>query len=103
MHSEQSIQAVTDLLVQLNPAFIAIFIFGLITGVFFFSDMINRLDRLSDRFRRPRRIKAFDEINQMYVHLYLFKGQYYGLAEFEARRKEAIASYKSFHKKDLSR
>ncbi|MFW1816967.1 hypothetical protein ACG9X6_20250 [Acinetobacter guillouiae] len=103
MHSEQSIQSVTDLLVQLNPAFIAIFILGLITGVFFFTDLVNRLDRLSERFRSPRRIKAFDEINQMYVHLYRFKGQYYGLAEFESRRKEAIASHKSFHKKDLSK
>ncbi|WP_314341458.1 hypothetical protein [Acinetobacter guillouiae] len=103
MHSEQSIQAVTDLLVQLNPAFIAIFLFGLITGVFFFSDMINRFDRLSWRFRRPKRIKAFDEINQIYVYLYRFKGKYYGLAEFQAKKKEAIASYKSFHKKDLSR
>lgn len=102
MHSEQSIQAVTDLLVQLNPLFIAIFLFGIFTGVFFFSDLMNRIDRSSHRFSAPKRIKAFDEINQMYVYLYRFKGKYYGLAEFEAKKKEAIASYKSFHKKDLS-
>lgn len=99
----QQVKLVTDLLTQLNPLFIFVFILGLITGVFFFSDLVNRLDRLSGRFRSPRRIKAFDEINQMYVHLYRFKGQYYGLAEFESRRKEAIASHKSFYKKDLSK
>lgn len=102
MNDLQQAQVAIDLLTQLNPLFLAVFIFGLITGVFFFSDFVHRLDRLSERFRMPRRIKAFDEINQMYVYLYRFKGQYYCLAEFKSRRKEAIASHKSFHKKDLS-
>lgn len=100
MHSEQSIQAVTDLLVQLNPAFIAIFIFGIITGVFFFSDLVNRLDRLSSRFRYPRRITVHDQINDVYCYVYRFKGKYYSESEFN--RRCAIARHKSFHKKDLS-
>ncbi|MBJ9905338.1 hypothetical protein [Acinetobacter bereziniae] len=99
----EQLKFIQQLLSDLNPLFIAIFIFGIITGVFFFTDLVNRLDRLSYRFRVPRRIKAFDEINQMYVYLYRFKGKYYGLAEFEVKKKEAIASYKSFHKKDLSK
>lgn len=99
----EQLKFIQQLLSDLNPIFISIFIMGIITGVFFFTDLLNRLDRLSYRFRVPRRIKAFDEINQMYVYLYRFKGKYYGLAEFEAKKKEAIASYKSFNKKDLSR
>ena len=46
----QQVKLVTDLLISLNPVFIAVFILGLISGVFFFSDLVNRLDRLSYRF-----------------------------------------------------
>lgn len=99
----EQLKFIQQLFSDLTPVFFSIFILGVITGVFFFADLVNRLDRLSHRFRVPRRIKAFDEINQMYVYLYRFKGSYYGLAEFESKRKEVIASYKSFHKKDLSR
>lgn len=99
----EQLKFIQQLVHDLMPLFVAIFIFGIITGVFFFSDLINRIDHSAHRFSAPKRIKAFDEINQMYVHLYRFKGKYYGFAEFEAKKKEVIASYKSFHKKDLSR
>ena len=103
MHFETvQTQYLTELLTALNPLFMAIFLFGIFTGVFLFSGLMNRIDRLSIIFRQPKRIKAFDQINRRYFILYRFRGKYYGSEEFQSRRKEAIASYKSFHKKDLS-
>lgn len=100
MNELQQLELVTDLLIQLNPLFILIFILGILTGVFFFTDLINRLDRLSSRFRYPKRITVHDQINDIYCYVYRFKGKYYSETEFNRRR--AIARNKSFNKKDLS-
>ena len=96
------LKLINELLGGLTPIFIAVFIVGIITGVFFFSDLVNRLDRLSYRFRRPRRIKRsvdFGE-NGDFEYLYLFKGKYYSLGEFQDLR--AKARNKFLNKRNLS-
>ncbi|MBJ9909524.1 hypothetical protein [Acinetobacter bereziniae] len=96
----EQLKFIQQLLSDLMPMFIAIFLFGIITGVFFFADLINRLDRLSSRLRYSRRITVHDQINDVYCYVYRFKGKYYSESEFN--RRCAIARHKSFHKKDLS-
>ncbi len=96
------LNSLTDLLISLNPVFIAVFILGLISGVFFFSDLVNRLDRLSYRFRRPRRIKRSADFGEHgdFEYLYLFKGRYYSLGEYQDLR--AKARNKFLNKRNLS-
>ena len=96
----ENIKLLNDLLICMNPIFICIFIFGIVTGVFFFSDLVNRLDRLSQRFRCPRRIIVHDQINDVYCYVYRFKGKYYSEDEF--KRRKAIALNKFLNKRNLS-
>ncbi|RZG71454.1 hypothetical protein [Acinetobacter sp. WCHAc060025] len=96
----ENLKLLNDLLSGMTPIFIGIFILGLITGVFFFSDLVNRLDRLSQRFRCPRRIIVHDQINDVYCYVYRFKGKYY--SEHEFKRRRAIALNKFLNKRNLS-
>lgn len=57
MTTDQKAQLATELLNAFTPSLIASFIFGLIVGVFFFSNLMTRLDRLSELYRRPKRIR----------------------------------------------
>lgn len=92
----------TELLTALNPAFIAIFILGLVTGVFFFSNLVNRLEMLSERFRRPRRIKRSADfgVHGDFEYLYLFRGRYYSKGQYNELR--AKARNKFLNKRNLS-
>lgn len=101
MHSEQ-LQSTTELLTALNPIFIAIFLFGIFTGVFFFSNLMIRLHRLSECFRRPRRIKRSADFGEYgdFEYLYLFRGRYYSKGEFDELR--AKARNKFLNKRNLS-
>ncbi|CEI53799.1 hypothetical protein [Acinetobacter bereziniae] len=98
----EQLKFIQQLLSDLNPLFIGIFIFGVITGVFFFTDLVNRLDRLSYRFRRPRRIKRSVDFGEHgdFEYLYLFKGRYYSLGEYQDLR--ANARNKFLNKRNLS-
>lgn len=82
---------VTDLLNSLSPAFIAVFILGLFTGVFFFGRLIDSIDRLGERLRRPKRIKAVRDYGEHgdFEYLYLFNGRYYCLGEFQQLKQAA--------------
>lgn len=82
--------------------FIAVFLLGIFTGVFFFSDLVRRLDSLSERFRRPRRIKRSADFAEYgdFEYLYLFRGRYYSLGEYEDLR--AKARNKFLNKRNLS-
>lgn len=95
----EQLKLINELIISLNPIFIGIFILGVITGVFFFSNLVQSLDRLSYRFRRPRRIKRSAE-NGNFEYLYLFKGKYYSLVEFQDLR--AKARNKFLNKRNLS-
>ncbi|MQZ29580.1 hypothetical protein F4U02_00945 [Acinetobacter haemolyticus] len=81
----------TDLLNALSPMFIASFIFGIVTGVFFFGRLVDSIDRLGSRLRRPNRIKAARDFGEHgdFEYLYLFKGRYYCLGEFQQLKQEA--------------
>ncbi|NUF65007.1 hypothetical protein HUN33_18360 [Acinetobacter bereziniae] len=98
----EQLKLIQQLLSDLNPIFISIFIMGIITGVFFFTDLVNRLDRLSYRFRRPRRIKRSADFGEHgdFEYLYLFKGRYYSLGEYQDLR--AKARNKFLNKRNLS-
>lgn len=98
----EQLKFIQQLLSDLNPIFISIFIMGIITGVFFFTDLVNRLDRLSYRFRRPRRIKRSADFGEHgdFEYLYLFKGRYYSLGVYQDLR--ANARNKFLNKRNLS-
>lgn len=86
-------QFVIELLNALNPAFIAVFILGIITGVFFFSDLMTRLDRLSELYRRPKRIKFGDlngrvERKDDFEYLYFYRGRYYTNEQYQFLKRE---------------
>lgn len=72
----------TDLLNALSPMFIYVFISGVVFGVFFFGRLIDAIDRLGHRLRKPRRIR-FRNMNgrteraDNFEYLYLYKGDYY--------------------------
>ena len=98
----EQLKLINDLINGFMPAIYITFVLGIITGVFFFSDMVNRLDRLSYRFRRPKRIKRSADFGEHgdFEYLYLFKGRYYSLGEFQELR--AKARNKFLNKRNLS-
>ena len=72
----------TDLLNALSPMFIYVFISGVVFGVFFFGRIIDSIDRLGYRLRKPRRIRFRNmngrtERGDNFEYLYLYKGDYY--------------------------
>lgn len=86
-------QFVIELLNGLNPAFIAVFILGIMTGVFFFSDLMTRLDRLSDLYRRPKRIKFANlngrqERKDDFEYLYFYQVRYYTNDQYQFLKRE---------------
>lgn len=85
-------QIATEFLNAISPMFVAVFILGLLTGVFFFGRLIHSLDRLSVRFRRPKRIKAVRDFKEHgdFEYLYLFQGRYYSLGEYQERKKQVF-------------
>ena len=98
----EQLKLINDLINGFMPAIYITFLLGIITGVFFFSDIVNRLDRLSYRFRRPKRIKRSADFAEHgdFEYLYLFKGRYYSLGEFQDLR--AKARNKFLNKRNLS-
>ena len=84
----EQLKLLNELLLGFSPIFLTVFILGIVTGVFFFTDLVNRLDRLSERFRRPRRIKRSADFGEHgdFEYLYLFQGRYYSLGEYEDLR-----------------
>lgn len=86
-------QFVIELLNGLNPVFIAVFILGIMTGVFFFSDLMTRLDRLSRLYSRPSRIK-FGNLNGRlerkndFEYLYFYQGRYYTSDQYQFLKRE---------------
>lgn len=86
-------QFVIELLKALNSAFIVVFIFGIMTGVFFFSDSMTRLHRLSDLYRRPKRIKFANlngrqERKDDFEYLYFYQGRYYTNDQYQFLKRE---------------
>lgn len=83
----------TDLLNALSPMFIYVFISGVVFGVFFFGRLIDSIDRLGQRLRRPKRIKAVRDFKEHgdFEYLYLFNGRYYSLGEYQERKKQVFS------------
>lgn len=98
----EQLKLLNELLLGFSPIFITVFILGIVTGVFFFTDLVNRLDRLSEHFRRPRRIKRSADFGEHgdFEYLYLFRGLYYSKGEFDEIR--AKARNKFLNKRNLS-
>jgi hypothetical protein len=98
-------QMATQFLNAISPILVGVFIFGLLTGVFFFSRLVHSLDRLSLRFRKPKRIKAVRDFKEHgdFEYLYLFKGRYYSLGEYQELQKQVFnhrAAYFKFLKQE---
>ncbi|ENX04613.1 hypothetical protein [Acinetobacter courvalinii] len=79
-------QIVTELLKSFNPLFSGVFLLGLFTGVFLFGRLIDSIDRLGERLRRPNRIRfrnmnGRQERGDNFEYLYLFRGEYYTLEQ----------------------
>ncbi|MGQ4614234.1 hypothetical protein ACUIJ1_15515 [Acinetobacter junii] len=97
----------TDLLNALSPMFIYVFISGVVFGVFFFGRLIDAIDRLGYRLRRPKRIR-FRNLNgrhergDSYQYLYLFKGEYYTLEQRDFLLNERLKNYRQRIKKQES-
>ncbi|MBO3656710.1 hypothetical protein [Acinetobacter haemolyticus] len=94
-------QIVTDLLNALSPMFIASFIFGIVTGVFFFGRLIDSIDRLGERLRRPKRIRFRNmngrhERGDNFEYLYLFNGEYYTLEQRNFLVEQQRFKYRKF-------
>lgn len=92
-------QIVTELLKSFNPVFIGIFLLGLLTGVFFFGRLIDSIDRLGERLRRPKRIcfrnmNGRQERGDNSQYLYLFKGEYYTLEQRNFLVEQQRAKYR---------
>lgn len=91
---------VTELLNSLSPLFIAVFILGLLTGVFFFGRLIDSIDRLGERLRRPKRIR-FRNLNgrhergDNFEYLYLFKGEYFTLEQQQFLKRQALQRFRN--------
>lgn len=89
----------TDLLNALSPMFIFVFMSGLVFGVFFFGRVVESLDRLSVRFRKPKRIK-FGNLNgrherkDNFEYLYLFRNEYYTLDQYQFLKRQEIERFK---------
>ncbi|WP_023269820.1 hypothetical protein [Acinetobacter gyllenbergii] len=91
---------VTDLLNGLSPLFIAAFLFGILVGVFFFGRIVDVIDRLGSRLRRPKRIKAVRDFKEHgdFEYLYLFQGRYYSLGEYQERKKQVFSHHDAYLK-----
>lgn len=85
-------QLASDLLNGLSPLMTGCFLLGLIVGVFFFSRLAQTIDRLGYRLRNPRRIKRACDFGNHgdFEYLYLFKGKYYSLGEFQILKNELL-------------
>lgn len=83
-------QFASEFLNGLAPLFTGSFLLGLLVGVFFFGRVAQFIDRLGYSFRKPRRIKRSCDFGQFgdFEYLYLFKGKYYCLGEYEKLKKE---------------
>lgn len=93
MTTDQKAQLATELLNAFTPSLIASFIFGLIVGVFFFSNLMTRLDRLSELYRRPKRIRFANlngqiERNSDFEYLYFYQGRYYTNDQYQFLKRE---------------
>lgn len=90
----------TDLLNALSPMFIFVFITGAVCGVFFFGRLVESLDRLGTRLRRPKRIKAVRDFKEHgdFEYLYLFQGRYYSLGEYQERKKQVFNHHDAYLK-----
>lgn len=91
----ENARIVTELLNSLSPLFIAVFILGLLTGVFFFGRFIDSIDRLGERLRRPKRIRFRNmngrhERGDSFEYLYLFKGEYFTLEQQQFLKRQAL-------------
>ncbi|KXZ67575.1 hypothetical protein AVENLUH5627_02104 [Acinetobacter venetianus] len=91
MNQLEQAKIATDLLNALSPMFIYVFMSGVVFGVFFFGRLVDSIDRLGVRLRRPKRIKAARDFgeNGDFEYLYLFKGRYYCLGEFQQLKQAA--------------
>lgn len=88
----EHLKLLTELLIAINPILIAAFILGILFGVLLFSNLIDRLTKLSDRFRRPHRIKH-SLVDGDFEYLYLFRGRYYSLIEYQDLRREVRRNF----------
>lgn len=96
-------QIVTELLKSFNPVFMGVFLLGLLSGVFFFGRLIDSIDRLGERLRRPKRIRFRNmngrhERGDDYEYLYLFKGEYYTLEQRNFLVKQQREKYRNLMK-----
>lgn len=91
MNEFEKAQLASELLNGLSPLFTGSFLLGLLVGVFFFGRLVDSIDRLGERLRRPKRIKRAGDFNQFgdFEYLYLFQGKYYSLGEYEELKKKA--------------
>jgi len=91
MNELQQAQLASQLLNGLAPLFTGSFLLGLLVGVFFFARLVDSIDRLGERLRRPKRIKRAGDFNEFgnFEYLYLFQGKYYSLGEYEDLKKKA--------------
>lgn len=83
----EHLKLVTELLIAINPILFGVFILGILFGVLLFGNLMDRLTKLNDRFRRPRRIKHSLQ-NGDFEYLYLFRGRYYSLNKYQDLRRE---------------
>lgn len=101
MNQLEQAKIATDLLNALSPMFIYVFMSGVVFGVFFFGRLVDSIDRLSIRFRRPKRIR-FRNLNgrherkDNFEYLYLFEGEYYTLEQRDFLVKERLKDIKKF-------
>lgn len=91
MNEFEKAQLASELLNGIAPLFTGSFLLGLLVGVFFFGRLVDSIDRLGERLRRPKRIKRAGDFNQFgdFEYLYLFQGKYYSLGEYEELKKKA--------------
>ena len=83
-------QFASQMLNGLAPLFTGSFLLGLLTGAFFFGRFARIIESLACDFRRPTRIKRYCDYGALgdFEYLYLFKGKYYSLGEYENLKKE---------------
>lgn len=94
-------QIVTELLKSFNPVFTGVFLLGLLSGVFFFGRLIDSIDRLGERLRRPKRIRFRNmngrhERGDNFEYLYLFNGEYYTLEQRNFLVEQQRSKYRKF-------
>ncbi|MHA3058988.1 hypothetical protein [Acinetobacter sp. ANC 4641] len=76
-------QIVHDLLLSLNPLFIAIFIFGVVVGVFFFSGLFRFFNRFLDKVM-PFRIVYISDLGEK-TELYRWGKSYYSRQKYQTQ------------------